>query len=266
MPSALVTGSSSGFGRGVAQSLLDLGWDVVGTVLSPAEAEGLPWDTAVVDVTDDVATASLRDLLEARGGRLDALVNNAGIAMAGPWEEITPSELRRILDVNVVGAMAVTRACLPALRADGGGVVVNVSSVSGQAGDPLMGPYNASKFALEGASEALRAELKPLGVRVHLVEPGPFRTPISVMFEAAAARGSVDAYAPHWAGVDEWLAWHAESSADPAVCVSAIVGAVLRPDAPFRIPVGVGIAEVVRRHAAKVADSATRAETWLDTL
>jgi NAD(P)-dependent dehydrogenase (short-subunit alcohol dehydrogenase family) len=200
------------------------------------------------------------------GAGLDALVNNAGIATAGPWEEITPVELRRILDINVVGAMAVTRACLPALRAGGGGVVVNVSSVSGQAGDPLMGPYNASKFALEGASEALRAELKPFGVRVHLVEPGPFRTPISAAHEAAAARGAAGVYAAQWSAVDDWLAWHAESSADPAECIAAIVGAVQRGDAPFRIPVGTGIADVVRRHAEKVAESATRAEEFLRSL
>jgi NAD(P)-dependent dehydrogenase (short-subunit alcohol dehydrogenase family) len=262
MPSAVVTGTTSGFGRGVAQRLHDLGWDVLGTVLSAAEAEGLPWRTAVVDVTDDVAVDSLRGLL---GGPVDALVNNAGIAMAGPWEELTSGELRRILDINVVGAMAVTRACLPALR-EARGVVVNISSVSGQAGDPLMGPYNASKFALEGASEALRAELKPFGVRVHLVEPGPFRTPISRTFAAAEARDTDGVYAEHWRAVDDWLTWHADASADPAACVEAIVGAVLRPDAPFRIPVGDGIADVVRRHAAKVAESATRAESWLGTL
>lgn len=262
MPSAVITGTGSGFGRAVAQRLHDLGWDVLGTVLSPEEADDLPWATALVDVTDDAAVASLRDQV---GGSLDALVNNAGIAMAGPWEELTSPELRRILDVNVVGAMAVTRACLPALRA-ARGVVVNLSSVSGQAGDPLMGPYNASKFALEGASEALRAELKPHGVRVHLVEPGPFRTPISLAIQTAEARGSSDAYAEAWDGVDQWLAWHETSSADPQRCVDAIVGAVLRDDAPFRIPVGDGISDVVRRHAAKLADSATRAESWLDTL
>ena len=262
MPSAVVTGTGSGFGRAVAQRLHDLGWDVLGTVLSDAEAEGLPWLTARVDVTDDAEVESLRDQV---GGSLDALVNNAGIAMAGPWEELTSRELRRILDVNVVGAMAVTRACLPALRA-AHGVVVNLSSISGQAGDPLMGPYNASKFALEGASEALRAELRPHGVRVHLVEPGPFRTPISREIQTAEGRGSSGAYAEAWTGVDEWLAWHETSSADPQRCVDAIVGAVLRDDAPFRIPVGDGISEVVRRHAAKLADTATRADTWLTTL
>ena len=260
MAVAVVTGTSSGLGHGVAAALTSLGWDVLGTVLPGVDVD-VPWRTIELDVTDDDAVAALRDVV---GDRVDALVNNAGIALAGPWEEVVPTELRRILDVNVVGAMAVTRACLPALRV-AHGVIVNVSSVSGQAGDPLMGPYNASKFALEGASEALRAELKPFGVRVHVVEPGPFRTPISRAGEAAAARGEAGVYDAHWATIDDWMAWHAASSADPQVCIDAIVGAVLRDDAPFRIPVGDGIAEVVRRHAAKVADSATRAETWLAT-
>jgi NAD(P)-dependent dehydrogenase (short-subunit alcohol dehydrogenase family) len=258
MAVAVVTGTSSGLGHGVATSLVALGWDVVGTVL-PGVVVDVPWRTIELDVTDDDACAALRAQV---GDRVDALVNNAGIALAGPWEEVAPSELRRILDVNVVGAMAVTRACLPALRA-ARGVIVNVSSVSGQAGDPLMGPYNASKFALEGASEALRAELKPFGVRVHVVEPGPFRTPISRAGEAAAARGEAGVYGEHWKAIDDWMAWHAASSADPQVCIAAIVAAVLRDDAPFRIPVGEGIADVVRRHAEKVADSATRAEHFL---
>ena len=139
MPSALITGAASGLGRGVAEQLTALGWDVLGTVLEESHGVGLGFETIVVDVTDDAAVADLRALVGARWGGLDALVNCAGIAMSGPWEELTPAELRRQLDVNLVGAMAVTGACLPALRA-AQGVVVQVSSVSGQAGDPLMGP------------------------------------------------------------------------------------------------------------------------------
>jgi NAD(P)-dependent dehydrogenase (short-subunit alcohol dehydrogenase family) len=265
MPSVLITGTSSGLGRGVAQRLHDLGWDVLGTVLQRADEDLLPWSTVVVDVTDDDAVEALGLVVHERFGRLDALVNNAGIAMTGPWEELTPDELRLSLGVNLVGAMAVTRACLPALRA-AQGVVVNVSSVSGQAGDPLMGPYNASKFGLEGASEALRQELRPFGVRVHLVEPGPFRTPISAASPTAAARDASGVYAEHWKVVDDWLSWHAASSAHPEPCIAAIVGAVTRDDAPFRIPVGDGIADVVRKHAAAVTRQADAADAWLRTL
>ena len=265
MPSALITGAASGLGRGVAEQLTALGWDVLGTVLEESHGVGLGFETIVVDVTDDAAVADLRALVGARWGGLDALVNCAGIAMSGPWEELTPAELRRQLDVNLVGAMAVTGACLPALRA-AQGVVVQVSSVSGQAGDPLMGPYNASKFGLEGASEALRAEMRPFGVRVVIVEPGPFRTAIAHASPQAAAKDATGVYAEGWRGVDEWLSWHQEASADPRQCVDAIVGAVTRPDAPVRIPVGEGIADVVRRHAAKLIASADAAEEFLRTL
>ncbi len=242
-----------------------LGWDVLGTVLDASLAVGLPFETVVTDVTDDAAVVALGALVRERWGGLDALVNNAGIAMAGPWEELTPTELRRQLDVNLVGAMAVTGSCLPALR-EARGVVVQVSSVSGQAGDALMGPYNASKFGLEGASEALRAEVRPFGVRVVLVEPGPFRTPISDASPQAAAKDPHGVYAEQWGGVDQWLAWHAAASADPRVCVDAIVGAVTRPDAPFRIPVGDGVADVLRRHAQKVIAQADAAEEFLRSL
>ena len=266
MPSILITGTSSGLGLGVATRLHDLGWDVLGTVLDRADEDRVPWATVVCDVTDDDSVAALGLVVAQRfGGRLDALVNNAGIAMAGPWEELTPAELRRSLGVNLVGAMAVTGACLPALR-DARGVIVNISSVSGQAGDPLMGPYNASKFGLEGASEALRLELRPFGVRVHLVEPGPFRTPISAASPTAAAKDPEGVYAEHWKVIEDWLSWHAESSADPAQCIAAIVGAVTRDDAPFRIPVGEGISDVVRKHAATVAKQADAADAWLATL
>lgn len=262
----MITGTSSGLGRGVAQRLHDLGWDVLGTVLDRADEDDVPWSTVVLDVTDDDAVASLGLVVRDRwGGALDALVNNAGFALAGPWEELTADEVRRQLDVNLVGAMAVTGTCLPALRA-ARGVVVNVSSVSGQAGDPLMGPYNASKFGLEGASEALRAELRPFGVRVVLVEPGPFRTPISRTSPQAAGKDAQGVYADQWRAVDDWLSWHAASSADPQACVDAIVGAVTRPDAPFRIPVGEGIADVVRKHAAALVRQADAAEEFLRSL
>lgn len=265
MPSVLITGTSSGLGRGVAERLTGLGWDVLGTVLTPELGAGLPFETIVADVTDDAAMAGLGILVRERWGGLDALVNNAGFALGGPWEELTPAELRRQLDVNLVGAMALTGACLPALR-ETRGVVVNVSSVSGQAGDALMGPYNASKFGLEGASEALRAEVRPFGVRVVLIEPGPFRTPISAVSPQALGKDPHGVYAEGWRTIDGWLAWHAAQSADPQACIDAIVGAVTRPDAPFRIPVGDGIADVVRRHAQKLIEQADAAEEFLRSL
>jgi len=170
---AIVTGTSSGLGRGVAERLELLGWDVLGTVRG--DGTGLPFETVRCDVTDDDAVGRLgRQVLE-RWGRLDALVNNAGVSLTGPVEELAPAELRRHLDVNLVAPLALVRACLPALRA-ARGVVVQVTSVAAYSGSELFSAYNASKFGLEGASEALAIEVAQQGVRVVLVEPGPFRT------------------------------------------------------------------------------------------
>jgi NAD(P)-dependent dehydrogenase (short-subunit alcohol dehydrogenase family) len=265
MPSVLITGTSSGLGRGAAHRLHALGWDVIGTMLAEPTDDAPPWEVAVADITVDADVEALGDLVERRWGRLDALVNNAGIGMSGPFEELTPTELRHQLDVNLVGPMALVRACLPALRA-ASGVVVQLSSISGQAGDALMGPYNASKFGLEGASEALALELRPQGVRVVVVEPGPFRTPITSASPQAAGKDATGRYAEQWKQVDDWMAWHGTDSADPGACVDAIVGAVTRPDAPFRIPVGEGIAETVRRHAHKVIAQTQAAEEFLRQL
>ncbi len=262
-PTALVTGTSSGFGRGVAQRLSSLGWRVLGTVRS--DEDGLPFETVRCDVTDDAAVARLGTEVQRRWGRLDALVNNAGAALAGPAEELSTDEIRWQLDVNLVGPLAVLRACLPALRA-AQGVVVQVSSESGISGDGMFSAYNASKFGLEGASEALAQELAPHEVRVVIVEPGAFRTGISRRARQAADRGSALVYDDGWAGLDGWAEWHGSASADPAGAVDAIVAAVLRQDAPLRLPVGDGIAEKLRAHAAELLAQADAAEEFLGSL
>jgi NAD(P)-dependent dehydrogenase (short-subunit alcohol dehydrogenase family) len=127
----------------------------------------------------------VRTELVARGMCLSGLVNNAGIAVAGPLEEVPLDRLREVLSVNVVGVIAVSQAFLPLLRA-GHGRIVNVSSISGRVAAPLLGPYAASKFALEALSDALRLELRPWGLAVVLIEPGPIATPIWAKGKAAA--------------------------------------------------------------------------------
>jgi NAD(P)-dependent dehydrogenase (short-subunit alcohol dehydrogenase family) len=263
MRTAIVTGTSSGLGRGVAERLVDLGWEVLGTVRG--EVSGLPFETVRCDVTDDDAVARLgREVME-RWGRLDALVNNAGVSLTGPVEELAPGELRRHLDVNLVGPLALVRACLPALRA-ARGVVVQVTSVSGYSGSEMFSAYNASKFGLEGASEALAIEIIDQGVRVVLVEPGPFRTEIGPKGTQVAAKGSVELYEKAWRETDEWIAWHTTESPDADACINAIVGAVTRPDAPFRIPVGEGIADELRQKGKQMIKQAAASEAFLESL
>ncbi|MCZ3389641.1 MAG: SDR family NAD(P)-dependent oxidoreductase [Actinomycetia bacterium] len=266
MPQVLITGTSSGLGRGVAVRLDALGWEVLGTVRDTSTAPELSFETVALDVTDEVAVAALGREVLSRWGRLDALVNNAGHLLYGPVEELGANELRRQLDVNVVGAAAVTRAMLPALRA-GRGAVVQVSSVAGQVGYPLFSAYCASKFGLEGLSEALAQEVVAQGIRVVLVEPSEFRTDISSKGSAIADRGASAVYADQWQEQDEWTEWmRSDAAPDAAVCVDAIVGAVTRSDAPPRIAVGEQTAEAVRQHARAIIAQMDASEAFLRSL
>jgi NAD(P)-dependent dehydrogenase (short-subunit alcohol dehydrogenase family) len=173
MPSVLVTGAARGIGRATALRLAGAGWEVVAGVRKEQDGEELVQaqpgriSSVVLDITDEQQVASLDQALPVR---LDAVVNSAGVAVGGPLETVPPAELRHQLEVNVVGQAAVTQAVLPRLR-DSRGRIVFLSSVSGRVATPMFGPYNASKFALEGMADALRMELAPWGIRVILIEP-----------------------------------------------------------------------------------------------
>ena len=174
MPSVLVTGAARGIGRAGVLRLAGAGWDVVAGVRRAADGEALVAAAGegrvvpvTLDITDAGQVAALADSLPAR---LDAVVNNAGIVVGGPVEAVPLEDLRRQLEVNLVGQVAVTQAVMPRLR-ESRGRAVFVSSLSGRVATPMTGPYNASKFALEGLVDALRMEVRPWGVRVVLVEP-----------------------------------------------------------------------------------------------
>ncbi len=183
MKSVLVTGASSGIGRATVRELAGQGWQVFAGVRGEDDMRALAAEPGEVvpvalDVREEVQIEAAREQVAALGGGLlDGLVNNAGIGVAGPLEALPPERLREILDVNVVGQVAVTRAFLPLLRR-GGGRVVFVGSVGGRVALPFAAPYHASKFALEAIADCLRAELAGQNVGVALVQPGPIATPI----------------------------------------------------------------------------------------
>jgi len=191
MPTALVTGASTGIGQATALRLARAGWTVLAGVrddaagsrvaAEAAERGGATVEPIALDVTDARQIADAASLLASRDGsgpgRLDALVNNAGIGVGGPLELIPIDDVRRQLDVNVVGQVAVTQAMLPALRAARGRIVF-VSSVGGRVAMAFTAPYAASKHAIEAIGDALRVELRTSGVQVALVEPGSVATPI----------------------------------------------------------------------------------------
>ena len=202
MAAVVVTGAGSGIGRAAALRLRALGFDVFAGVrretgpdtwpgAGPGRIVPLP-----LDVTDPaaIAAAAGRVRAELAGGRLAGLVNNAGIAVAAPLEFLPPDELRRQLEVNVVGQLAVTQAFLPLLR-EGSGRIVNLGSLSGRVALPFLGPYAASKFALRALNDALRVELRPSGVTVSLIEAGNIATPLWES-SAAAARGLAGGFPP----------------------------------------------------------------------
>ena len=186
---ALITGASSGIGLLTSVTLAKRGWRVLATMRDLGRKTLLEDATRsagvlerieihALDVTKANQIAALADLFGKRPAPLHAIVNNAGFALPGFADDVTDAELRQQFDTNFFGAAAVTRTFLPQLRRQGFGHILMVSSISGRLGFPGVGSYAASKFALEGWTETLRFEMKPLGIQVVLVEPGAFETDI----------------------------------------------------------------------------------------
>jgi len=173
----LVTGASTGIGRATAELFFDRGWNVVATMRAPrATREDSRWLMTRLDVTDADSVKAACEEAIARFGRIDVLVNNAGYGLTGTFESMDDAQIRRQFETNVFGLMRCSRAILPHFRAKGGGVLVNVASMGGRLTFPFYSAYHATKWAVEGFSESLQYELKPLNIRVKIVEPGAIKT------------------------------------------------------------------------------------------
>ena len=181
-PVWLITGCSTGFGRELARQVLERGWRCVVTARNPAQVEDIARDhgdralVAALDVKDRAQIAEVVAKTKQTLGRIDVLVNNAGYGYFAAIEEGEDDVIRDMFEANVFGLVDMTRAVLPTMREQKSGMIVNVSSIGGLIGMAATGYYHGTKFAVEGLSEALAVEVKPLGIDVMIVEPGPFRT------------------------------------------------------------------------------------------
>ena len=240
----LVTGASTGFGRELVEYLLTQGARVIATARKVAALAELGTRypervlVAAMDVTDQKQVEAVVDSAVKWFGRIDVLVNNAGYGMVGAVEESGEEEFRPMFETNVFGLIRVTQAVLPQMREQGSGHIVNLSSIGGLVATPGFGLYNATKFAVEGLSEALAQEVKPLGISVTIVEPGPFRTKFLGKAGGEAKR-KIPAY-DQTAG--KMRAYYTERDGkqpgDPLKAAQAIVKAVEAENPPLHLLLG----------------------------
>ncbi|MFF3074042.1 oxidoreductase [Kitasatospora sp. NPDC057936] len=240
----LITGANSGFGQAIAEAAIAAGDSVVAAARRPEALDGLvaahPGRVVPVrlDVTDgERIPAAVAEALE-RFGRIDVLVNNAGRGLIGAVEEYTDRELRDLMELHFFGPAALTRAVLPHLRAQGSGAVVQMSSMGGRFSFPGVGAYSATKFALEGLSEALAQEVAGFGVKVLIVEPGAFRTGFAGGGALAHAT-PIAAYDPVVGPVRTGLPdSDGKQPGDPAKAAAAILAALDAEHTPLRLALG----------------------------
>ena len=263
-----ITGCSTGLGRALATAVLERGQRAVVTARDPAQVADLVaphGDRALalpLDVTDHAQVVDAVKRAEAAFGRIDVLVNNAGYGYLAAIEEGEDDEVRKLFDANVFGLADVTRAVLPGMRARRGGHVVNVSSLGGLAAFGATGYYHATKFAVEGLSESLAAEVAPLGIKVTLVEPAAFRTNWSgPSMRQSATR--IDDYA-ETAGARRaaTTATYGRQPGDPVRAAEAILTAVDAPEPPLRLLLGKAAYDIA---TARLDTLRSTFDTWRET-
>lgn len=240
----LITGASSGFGRAIAEAALAAGDTVVATARKPEALEDLVAahpDRAVAAQLDVTDTARITDVVADTvlwHGRIDVVVNNAGMGLVGAVEETSDRELRDLMDLHFFGPAALVRAVLPHMRRNGSGAVVQMSSMGGRFTFPGVGAYSATKFALEGLSEALAAEVAPHGIKVLIVEPGSFRTGFAgggALRQSAALAAYEETVGPVRSNLPDS---DGKQEGDPDKAAAAILTALASQDTPLRLPLG----------------------------
>jgi NAD(P)-dependent dehydrogenase (short-subunit alcohol dehydrogenase family) len=243
MKNWFITGASSGLGAALAKSVIERGDFAVATFRSQQQADTFTANSAgkglgvLLDITDAQQIQATIETVE-RKHQIDVLVNNAGVGFAGAVEETSLAEVRSVFETNFFGQFNVTNAVLPYMRQRKAGHILQISSHGGVKAFAGFGIYNASKFALEGMSEALAQELAPLGIHLHIIEPGPFRTNFAGNGFGLAAT-LIDDYAPT-AGVfrERIKGVDGKQEGDPAKAAAAILNLVANPVPNLRMPLG----------------------------
>jgi len=243
-PVWFITGCSTGFGRELAVALIDKGYRVVATARNPDDVEDLVKQggdrvlALKLDVTDDAQAAAAITAATGHFGHIDVLVNNAGIGYFGAVEESGKDEVRRMFEINFFGLTKMIHLALPGMRARRSGTIVNVSSVGGIRAFPSVGYYNATKFAVEGLSEALSAEVEPLGIKVLIVEPSGFRTDWAGRSANETKTPIADYETTAGKRKGEIRGYSGSQPGDPKRAAAAIIQAVEAKDPPLRLLLG----------------------------
>ena len=265
MPTWLITGCSTGFGRELARAVLARGWNAVVTARNPATVADIVAGNETkalalrLDVTDPAQVVEAARAAEARFGAIDVLVNNAGYGYRGAVEEADDAEIRQLFETNVFGLVEMTKAILPGMRARRRGHIVNISSVAGRMAQPGSGYYSATKFAVGGLSDALRKELKPLGIAVTVVEPGGFRTDFAGRSLHQSARTIDDYAATAGARRRENSTTDGRQPGDPVRAAQAIIKAVEAETPPFRLALG---RSAIQRIRAELDEQRRELDAW----
>jgi NAD(P)-dependent dehydrogenase (short-subunit alcohol dehydrogenase family) len=243
-PVWFITGCSTGFGREIAREVIGRGWCAIATARNPEQVQAIVAgheENALalpLDVNDKDAIARTVQAAESKFGRIDVLINNAGYGYLAAIEEGEDDEVRAMFETNVFGLIAVTKAVLPGMRARRKGHIVNISSIGGLVSFPATGYYHATKYAVEGLSESLAQEVSPLGIKVLIVEPGPFRTDWAGRSIKQSTTRLPDYESTAGKRRAETEARSGNQPGDPVRAAQAIISAVETKDTPLRLLLG----------------------------
>jgi NAD(P)-dependent dehydrogenase (short-subunit alcohol dehydrogenase family) len=239
----LITGASSGIGRATAELLVARGHRVFGGVRAPTTTRPLAGvELLPLDVRDEASVKACVEEARSRAGRIDVLINNAGVNLVGAVEETSISQAQALFDTNVIGVLRMVQAVLPGMRRQGAGLIVNISSILGFIPAPFMGVYASTKHAVEGLSESLDHEVRAYGIRVVLIEPHYVRTNLDA--SAAQAEGRIDAYASQRQRTAAVITHDTNTAPEPKLIAEEVLRSI---EGPYRMRRPVGRAVLLSR-------------------